>query len=86
MGPPYLVAMAPCYACGVVFSFDPYLVPSIPIDPETGTPADVGEHREGATYTRRPVCRYCIGRANANRRAEGRPEILVTPNAYLDEG
>ena len=83
---PYLVAFAPCYACGRLFPFDPELVPSIPVDLVNRLPADVGEHGPGAIFQRLPVCRDCIGRANENRRATGRPLIEVAPNAYLDEG
>jgi len=79
------VCFGPCWSCRRAFTFDAELVPSIPIDPMTNTPADVGEHAPGASFVRQPICRDCVGRANANRASAGRPLIDVLPNAYLDE-
>lgn len=76
----------PCWSCGQLFTSDPELVPSVPIDPGTGLPSDLGQHAPGAEYVRQPICRTCVERANENRRAEGRPLIDVLPGAYLDEG
>lgn len=77
----HLLAYGPCWACGRLFTFHPDLVPSIPIDPGTNRPADLGG--DPANVTRQPVCENCIGRANENRRATGRPLIPVLPGAYL---
>lgn len=34
---------------------------------------------------REPVCRSCVARANALRRKNGRPLIVILPGAYPDE-
>lgn len=85
------IAYAPCWSCGRSFTFDPDLVPSIPIDPDRKAPLDVdsdGSPRRWTTdeYQRsvkQPVCEVCVTAANANRKAEGRPPIDVLPGAYL---
>jgi hypothetical protein len=82
----YEVAFGPCWSCGTLFTFDADLVPSLPVDPSTNTPADVGAHSLDAEYVKQPICRTCVERANENRRAHGRPLIDVLPGAYLDEG
>jgi len=80
------IAFGPCWSCRRPFTFDAELVPSVPIDPATQTPADVGEHEPDASFVRQPICRDCVGRANANRLADGRELIHILPGAYLDEG
>ena len=77
---PYEVVFGTCFSCRRPFTFNPYLVPSIPIDPETGRPPDMGG--DASRARREPVCPDCIGRANAIRRADGRPLIDVLPGAY----
>ena len=77
----FVWALAPCWSCGQLFSFDPERVPSIPIDRQTNRPPDLGGAAERAE--REPVCRSCIGRANEVRRQAGRPEIVILPGAYL---
>ena len=80
----YEICYGPCWSCGRLFTFDAEAVPSIPIDRATNAPADIGDHEPGALYDRQPICRDCVGRANENRRAHGRPLIDVLPGAYLD--
>jgi len=82
----YEVVFGPCWSCGVLFTFDAERVPSLPVDPVTNAPADVGEHAPDARYVRQPICRTCVDRANENRRQRGAPLIDVMPGAYLDEG
>jgi hypothetical protein len=76
-----------------LFAFDPDLVPSIPVDPFTQLPPDVAVARDPALdfdrvrerAINRPVCRTCVDRSNAIRRADGRELIHVLPGAYPDE-
>jgi len=62
-------ALGPCLSCGVLFFFYPDTVPSVPIDPVTGLPPDLGGDPQRAT--RRPVCVSCRRRANPARIAAG---------------
>ncbi len=62
-------AFGPCFSCGVPFYFDPDKVPSVPVDPATGLPPDLGGDPQRAT--RRPVCVSCRRRANPARIAAG---------------
>ena len=87
----YEIAVGHCWSCGHIFTFDADLVPSIPIDPETGSALDVDPAPDGleaarARAIKQPICRTCIDKANANRRATGRALIDVLPGAYPDEG
>lgn len=79
-----MAVYAPCFACKRPFLFHPDLVPSIPIDPTNGLPADMGG--DPAKVEREPICRSCVQEANANRLAAGRELIVVAPGAYLEEG
>jgi hypothetical protein len=87
-----LIGYGPCWSCGRLFTFDPDLVPSLPIDPETNRPVDVDEHGEpGRAWTaeeyartvKQPICEACIGKSNDLRAAKGQPPIPVLPGAYL---
>ena len=82
----YLILYGACWSCGRLFTSDPDLVPSLPVDPVTNTPADVGAHADDAEYVKQPICRTCVERSNEQRRAAGRPLIDILPGAYLDEG
>lgn len=85
------IAFGRCWGCGRSFTFDPDLVPSIPIDPETGWALDV-DPRDGtlreftadeyARSVKQPVCADCVELANAKRADAGRPLIHVLRGAY----
>lgn len=62
-------ALGPCGACKNPFSFDPDTVPSVPVDPETGLPPDMGG--DPARAIRMPICPACCRRANVERRKTG---------------
>lgn len=76
----FVWALGRCWSCGALFGFDPDRVPSVPIDPATNTPPDMGG--DAARAVRQPVCAACIERANDKRRASGEPLIMVLPGAY----
>jgi hypothetical protein len=82
----YVFAFAHCWSCGFGFTFDPDLVPSIPIDPRTNQPPDV-EPVDGGyeRAVKRPICASCVAQANANRSAAGRETIFVPAGTYPDE-
>lgn len=75
-----LFAFGPCWSCGVSFVFDPDLVPSIPIDPATSLPPDLGGDPENVV--KQPVCRECVATANGNRIRDGLQPIVIIPGAY----
>jgi hypothetical protein len=54
-------AFGRCWSCGALFSFNPHLVPSVPVDPVSNQIAEHGVPR--------PICRTCAQRANVHRRA-----------------
>lgn len=58
-----------CFACKRPFDFDPDSVPSVPIDPVTGLPPDLGGDPERAR--REPICPSCARSANVRRRKAG---------------
>jgi hypothetical protein len=62
----YFIAMAPCIACGRLFSFNPDLVPS--------TTALTGQ--------REPVCSGCMAHINAKRQRMGLEPFVILPGAY----
>ena len=83
----YMLAYGHCYTCGRGFTFDPDLVPSVPIDPYTNKPLDVDPSPDGLAVARaravkQPVCDECVRRINENRREMGRELIFVLPGAY----
>lgn len=89
---PRIIAFGRCWACGHTFTFDPDLVPSVPIDPATNRPSDIsetgvplanGEWQPTGNEVKQPICEACVRRANENRRAAGRPLIDVLPGAYV---
>jgi hypothetical protein len=76
----YSVVLGRCWSCGRPFTFNPYLVPSIPIDPETRRPPDLGGDPERAE--REPLCESCVERVNVERERLGQPLVRVLPGAY----
>jgi hypothetical protein len=79
----YVFAFSSCWSCKRAFTYDPERVPSIPIDPTTNLPSDLGG--DAARVVRQPICRACIDLANAQRLVDGREPIVVLPGAYPDE-
>jgi hypothetical protein len=79
-----------CWACKRPFMFNPTLVPSLQIDPETNLPLDVDEHghtREidpaaAARAVKQPICETCVERVNDVLAAKGREPIRVLAGAY----
>lgn len=66
-----MVVIGPCFSCQNPFMFDVDRVQSIPIDPETGTPPDMGG--DPARAVRQPICPTCCRTANVERRQQGLP-------------
>jgi len=64
-----MIALGPCWACHRLFEFHPDLVQSVPIDPVTGLPPDMGG--DPARAQREPLCPACCAEANIERRARG---------------
>ncbi|MBO0729903.1 MAG: hypothetical protein J2P57_11640 [Acidimicrobiaceae bacterium] len=77
------LAIGPCWSCRRPFEFNPELVPSVPIDPETGQPPDVDPRPGGyERAVRQPLCRECVDLINRQRRQRGGPEMEILPGAY----
>lgn len=76
----YLFAFGRCWSCRRVFTFDPDRVPSIPIDPATNLPSDLGG--DPAAVVRQPICRDCVDLSNDRRNRDGLDPIVVLPGAY----
>jgi hypothetical protein len=74
------VAAGPCFLCGRIFTFAPDLVPSVPIDPETDLPPDLGGDASRAIS--QPLCEQCVALVNPKRVALGLEPIPVLPGAY----
>ncbi len=72
----YVTAMGECVNCGQLFSFNPYLVPSVRVSRKDGrwVPDPNG--------SREPMCGDCVTIANRKRREAGVPQIKVLPGAY----
>ncbi|MGW8177946.1 MAG: hypothetical protein ACWGQW_04015 [bacterium] len=66
---------APCWGCGRVFPFHPDLVPSIPINLETGKVDPVNGKRQ-------PVCHSCMLEVNEKRKKMGLDPHPIHPQAY----
>lgn len=79
----YVLGFGTCWSCGVGFTFNPETVPSLPIDPATDRPPDLGGDEANAIA--RPICSTCIDFANAWRASEGKPTIFVPRGAYGPE-
>jgi hypothetical protein len=82
----YAIVLGQCFACGRAFTFNPHRVPSIPIDPVTRRPPDMGG--DPARARREPICETCFDRANELRVARGEQPVALLPGAYdaLDAG
>jgi hypothetical protein len=65
----YVTAIAPCFAHKGPFEFDPEKVTSVPIDPVTGLPPDLGGDATRAVA--QPICPDCCKAINVKRRANG---------------
>lgn len=72
-----MTGLAPCLLCKQAFMFDPETVNSLPIDPETGLPPDIGD-TDPQKAVKMPVCPACVGCVNVSRREQGLPEWTVT--------
>jgi hypothetical protein len=73
----YMMAHGDCFRCGRFFSFNPHLVPSIPLARNAEgqfVPTPGGE--------RHPICRACVEQVNPIRKASGLFEIQILPGAY----
>jgi hypothetical protein len=81
----HLIALGRCWLCGRSFTFNPDRVPSVPIDPTTGVPPDVGG-TDLADAVRQPLCSTCVGIVNERRKATGQDPIYVLPGAYPFDG
>jgi len=75
------LAFGPCWLCSRGFTFAPDLVPSVPIDPETHLPPDVG-HTDPQRAVRKPLCEECVVEVNEVRVRNGQAEVEVLPGAY----
>jgi hypothetical protein len=64
-----MAVFGPCFMCGQPFSFDPDQVTSVPIDPVTGLPPDLGG--QAGRAVRQPICPPCCKRANVERAKRG---------------
>jgi hypothetical protein len=69
-----------CWLCHRPFTFNPFSVPSIPIDPETQRPPDLGGDPERAR--REPICESCVELVNQTRERLGQEQIQVLHDAY----
>jgi hypothetical protein len=65
----FMVVFGACFMCGQPFSFDADRVTSVPIDPVTGKPPDLGGDPERAR--KEPICPPCCRRANVIRAQNG---------------
>ena len=82
-----IFASGRCWSCRAFFTFDPDLVPSLPIDPKTNAPLDVDPAPDGleaarARAVKQPLCERCVAAANAARAERGAELIHVLPGAY----
>ena len=76
----FVAVMGPCFACKKLFSYNPHRVPSIPIDPVTQLPPDLGGDPQRAS--REPICEDCIGVINDRRVRSGLAPFPVYEDAY----
>lgn len=72
-----MVAVGACWSCGQPFGFDPDAVPSIPIDPDTNLPPDIGD-TDPERAVKQPICPVCIDEANRQRALVDLPPIRPT--------
>lgn len=76
----YSLVIGTCFGCKRRFAFNPHRVPSIPIDPVTGLPPDMGG--DASRAEREPICRDCFELANVARVARGEQPVALHPDAY----
>ncbi|MGH3783119.1 MAG: hypothetical protein ACRDRO_21475 [Pseudonocardiaceae bacterium] len=57
-----MLAIGPCFSCEQPFAFDPDTIQSVPIDPVTGLPPDLGG--DPARARNEPICAPCRRLAN----------------------
>jgi hypothetical protein len=72
-----LIAFGPCWMCKHEFTFDPETVTSIPIDPVTKLPPDLGG--DPTRVIKQPLCPGCIRFVNKIRGLVGQPLIPESP-------
>jgi hypothetical protein len=65
-----LIAMGPCWSCKETFGFSPATVISIPIDPGTALPPDIG-HTDPQRAVSQPICPRCVVLIDQRRAAQG---------------
>jgi hypothetical protein len=75
-----LVGIDSCLACGKGFMFDPDTVVTVPIDPVSGLPPDMGGDPDRVVL--RPVCDPCIELANPGRVRNGLPAVPPASQRY----
>jgi len=66
---PKLVAFGICFVHERTFAFNPDTVITVPIDPATGLPPDMGG--DAGRAISRPICDVCIGKINPMRIKRG---------------
>ena len=70
---PFFFVLGGCCVCHQPFTFNPELVPSIPV---------LIDGTVGPGGVRQPVCRNCITRMNLLREQHGWPPLEVLDGAY----
>ncbi len=75
-----LMATGRCWLSERTFVFHPETVPSLPMDPVTGTTPDQGGDPRRARQE--PLCRVCVLLVNGMRRELGQPPLTIPPGAY----
>ena len=80
MSEPGYVVAGRCFICRQVFTFNPHLVPSVPVDPLTQLTPDMGGDPERAR--REPLCESCVNEANQGRAQRGLEPIVILAGAY----
>lgn len=71
----FMYCLGPCINCGVVFSFNPDLVPSMRTEIQNGKRV----YGEGE---REPICRNCFEQGNRMRVERGLEPLPLHPDAY----
>lgn len=69
----YMYVLGECFGCGRMFTFNPHLVPSVPI---------LSDGTIGVGGKREPICRDCATRANEDRKRTGLPLWNVSDECY----
>ena len=70
-----MILTGKCFVDDELFSFFPERVVTVPIDPETDLPPDMGG--DPSRVINRPICSRHIAMTNAKRVRDGRPEMPV---------